>query len=103
MEKEILTKRKVALKKLLNNKQYFRSGLCHLINGLYTLNILTLDECIILDELVDSYFENSKKARKACRRYNGFMWEPGNWEEREKWVISTIEGIDLMLGQSKTT
>ena len=98
MEKELLEKRKVALKKLLNNKQYFCSGLCHLIHELYTLNILTLDECIILDDLIDSYLETSEKARKAFRMYNGFMWEPGNWEERWKWIISTIEDIDLMLG-----
>lgn len=103
MEKELLEKRKVALKKLLNNKQYFCSGLCHLINGLYTLNILTLDEDIILDELVYSYFKNSEEARKAFIRYRGYLWEPTEWEPREKWIISTIESIDLMLNQSKTT
>lgn len=103
MEKELLEKRKVAFKKLLNNKQYFCSGLCHLINGLYTLNILTLDECIILNELIDSYFENSEKARKAFIRYRGFMWEPGEWEPREDWIYSKLESIDLMLNQSKTT
>ena len=73
MEKELLEKRKAALKKLLDNRQYFCSGLCHLINGLYTLNILTLDECIILNELIDSYFENSEKGYaikiKNTKRY----------------------------------
>ena len=103
MEKELLEKRKVALKKLLNNKQYFCFGLCHLINGLSRLNILTLDEYIILDELIDSYFKNSEEARKAFIRYRGFMWEPGEWEPREDWIINTIESIDLMLNQSKTT
>lgn len=103
MEKELLEKRKVALKKLLNNKQYFCSGFCHLIAILYVGSILTYEESDLLDKLIDSYFENSEKARKAFRRYNGFMWEPGNWEEREKWIISTIESIDLMLNQFKTT
>ena len=90
MEKELLERRKVALRKLLDNRQYFCSGLCHLINGLYTLNILTYEESDLLNELIDSYFENSEKARKAFRRYQGFMWEPHNWEKREKWIISTI-------------
>lgn len=31
------------------------------------------------------------------------MWELGEWEPREKWIINTIESIDLMLNQSKTT
>ena len=97
MEKELLEKRKVALKKLLDNKQYFCSGLCHLINGLYTLNILTLDECIILDELVDSYFKNSEEVRKAFRMYKGFMWEPGEWEPREDWIYSKLEEINVAL------
>lgn len=101
MEKELLEKRKAALKKLLDNRQYFYSGLCHLINGLYTLNILTLDECIILNELIDSYFENSEKARKAFRMYQGFMWEPGNWKEREKWILHNLETIDLLLNSTK--
>lgn len=100
MEKELLEKRKVALKKLLNNKQYFCSGLCHLINGLCTLNILTLDEYIILDELVDSYFKNSDEARKAFIRYRGFMWEPGEWEPREDWIYSKLEEINVALDVS---
>lgn len=97
MTKELLEKRKVALKKLLENKRFFCSGLCNLIYTLQIMNVLTLDE------LIDSYFENSEKARKAFRMYQSFMWEPGNWKERETWVISTIESIDLMLNQSKTT
>ena len=100
MEKELLEKRKVALKKLLNNKQYFCSGLCHLINGLSRLNILTLDEYIILDELVDSYFKNSEEARKAFIRYRGFMWEPGAWEPREDWIYSKLEEINVALDVS---
>lgn len=103
MEKELLEKRKVALKKLLNNKQYFCFGLCHLIAILYEKNILTYEESDLLDELVDSYFKNSEEVKKAFIRYRGFMWELGEWEPREKWIISTIESIDLMLNQSKTT
>ena len=101
MEKELLEKRKAVLKKLLDNRQYFCSGLCHLINGLYTLNILTYEENDLLNELIDSYFENSEKARKAFRRYQGFMWEPGNWEEREKWILHNLETIDLLLNSTK--
>ena len=103
MKKELLQKKKVVLNKLLENRADFCSGLCHLIAILYVGSILTYEESVILNRLLDSYFENSEKARKAFRRYNGFMWEPGNWEEREKWIISTIESIDLMLNQSKTT
>ena len=103
MENEVLEKRKAALKKLLDNRQYFCSGFCHLIAILYARNALTYEESDLLDKLIDSYFENNEKARKAFRKYKGFMWEPGNWKEREKWVISTIESIDLMLNQSKTT
>lgn len=103
MEKEVLEKEKLALKKLLENKRFFCSGLCHLIAILYARNVLTYEESDLLDKLIDSYFEDSEKARKAFRRYNGFMWEPSNWEEREKWIISTIESIDLILNQSKTT
>ena len=103
MEKELLEKRKVALKKLLNNKQYFCSGLCHLINRLYTLNILTYEESDLLDKLLDSYFDENEEVRKAHKVFTGFFWESGNWKEREKWIISTIESIDLMLNQSKTT
>ena len=65
MEKELLEKRKVALKKLLNNKQYFCFGLCHLIAILYEKNILTYEESDLLDELVDSYFKNSEEVKKA--------------------------------------
>ena len=100
MEKELLEKRKVALKKLLNNKQYFCFGLCHLIAILYEKNILTYEESDLLDELVDSYFKNSEEARKAFIRYHGFMWEPGEWEPREDWIYSKIKEINVALDVS---
>ena len=103
MEKELLEKRKVALKKLLDNKQYFSSGLCHLIDVLYKRSILTYEESDLLDKLVDSYFDENEEVRKAHKVFTGFFWEPGNWKEREKWIISTIKSINLMLNQSKTT
>ena len=103
MEKELLEKRKVALNKLLENKNYFFSGLCLLIVVLYTKNILTYEEHELLTAMLDSFYDESPDARESNDYYGGFLWEPGEWEPREDWIISTIEGIDLMLGQSKTT
>ena len=77
MEKELLEKRKVALKKLLNNKQYFCSGLCHLINELYKRNVLTYEESDLLDKLLDSYFDENKEVRKAHKVFTGFFL--GTW------------------------
>lgn len=99
----VLKKQKLALEKLLENKRFFCSGFCHLIAILYARNVLTYEESALLDKLLDSYFDENEEVRKAFRMYSGFMWEPGNWKERETWVISTIESIDLMLNQSKTT
>ena len=101
MEKELLEKRKVALKKLLRGKRHFCSGLCNLIYTLQILNILTLEEYVILDELIDSYFKENEEVRNTFRRYVGFMWEPGQWEPREKWILSNLESIDLLLNSIK--
>lgn len=103
MEKELLEKRKVALKKLLNNKQYFYSGFCYLIAVLYAKSILTYEESGLLEVMLDSFYDESQDAREAEEHYGGYLWEPAEWEPREKWIISTIESIDLMLNQSKTT
>lgn len=101
MKKELLQKKKVGLNKLLENRADFLSGLCHLIAVLYKRNVLTYEESDLLDKLIGSYFENNEKAREAFRRYNGFMWEPGNWEEREKWILHNLETIDLLLNSIK--
>lgn len=99
----VLEKQKLALEKLLENKHFFRSGFCHLIAILYVGSILTYEESALLKKLLDSYYDENEEARRAHEVFSGFFWEPGNWEEREKWIISTIESIDLMLNQSKTT
>ena len=101
MKKELLQKKKVGLNKLLENRADFLSGLCHLIAVLYKRNVLTYEESDLLNELIDSYFENSEKARKAFRMYQGFMWEPGNWKKREKWILHNLETIDLLLNSTK--
>ena len=103
MEKELLERKKVALNKLLKNKEYFSTGLCLLITVLYTKSILTYEERRLLGVMLDSFYDESQDAREAADYYGGYLWEPTDWEPREDWIISTIEGIDLMLNQSKTT
>lgn len=99
----VLEKQKLALEKLLDNSRFFCSGFCHLIAVLYARNVLTYEESDLLDKLLDSYFDENEEVRKAHKVFTGFFWEPGNWKEREKWIINTIESIDLMLNQSKIT
>ena len=101
MKKELLEKRKVALKKLLENKRFFCSGFCHLIAVLYKRSILTYEESDLLDKLLYSYFDENKEVIRAYETFNGFYWEPGNWEEREKWILYNLETIDLLLNSIK--
>ena len=101
MEKELLEKRKVALNKLLENRHSFRSGFCHLIAILYVGSILTYEESDLLNKLLDSYFDENEEVRRAHEVFTGFFWEPGNWKEREKWILHNLETIDLLLNSTK--
>ena len=102
MKKELLQKKKVVLNKLLENRADFCSGLCNFTAVLNTKNILTDEEYEIITDLLCEFRTTNAEAM-ANYLDGGFFWEPGNWKEREKWIISTIESIDLMLNQSKTT
>ena len=102
MEKEILTKRKVALNKLLENRADFWSGLCNFTAVLNTKNILTDEEYEIITDLLCEFRSTNAEARVNYLN-GGFLWEPGEWEPRERWVLYNLESIDLILNQSKTT
>ena len=101
MEKELLEKRKVALNKLLKNKEYFSTGLCLFIAVLYTKNILTCEELELIKEMLDSFYAESQDAREAEEYYGGYLWEPTEWEPREQWILSNLETIDLLLNSTK--
>lgn len=101
MEKELLERKKVALNKLLKNKEYFSTGLCLFIAVLYTKNILTYEEHTLIGKMLDSFYAESQDAREAGEYYGGYLWEPTDWESREKWILYNLETIDLLLNSTK--
>ena len=88
------------------------AGLCGFSKHLYFTGKLTLSEFLQFNLNLANYAKKQHSKIKIEFFSNtgeyilcikSFIWEPGDWEEREKWIISTIESIDLMLNQSKTT
>ena len=101
MTKELLEKRKIALNKLLENKEYFSTGLCLFISVLCTKSILTYEEYTFIKEMLDSFCDESQDAREAKEYYNGYLWEKADWESRKKWILYNLETIDLLLNSIK--
>lgn len=100
MEKELLEKRKVALNKLLESRADFWSGLCNFTAVLNTKNILTDEEYEILTNLLYEFRTTNADAIEAEEYYDGYLWEPGEWEPREDWIYSKIKEINVALNVS---
>lgn len=80
-EKDIVLK--LALIKLLDNKRYFRTGLCDWVHYLYLKNIINYEE-------YDKIF--SLMMRQGIK-LNFYHWEPGRIKPRINWIKKQIKNL----------
>lgn len=86
---------------LLNNKIHFKHGLCHWINRLYTLKLLTEHERMHLLDKVDKTKPKSLIVRwfynphghKPDGLGGNFYWTYGDIKPRVKWVFRVLLGV----------
>ena len=93
----LLLLQKSAIEKLLQSKDCFSpcAGLCTLLHICLVNTIITPEEALVFKELLGNYraIHNIKP--------NDYFWEIADWEPREKWILSNLESIDLLLNSIK--
>jgi len=80
---------KQLLQVLLDNQEYFRSGLCNWIHRLFDYNLLTHSESLILFE----YINKNKPVFTwyMLFHYNSsYWWKRGKIKPRIKWINKQI-------------
>ncbi len=88
---------KELLELMLDNKDFFRSGLCQWNNSLYARDIITLDERKILSNYIVSnrppFYDSVNMFYHTIRRHDPtgyYYWKDGEIKPRIKWIKKHI-------------
>jgi hypothetical protein len=80
-------------------------GICGIITGLHNIGIISLEQDICLSDFIKSYMDKrcdklyESNWDKFVKNYEGmmnhvtgiwYMFEPGDWETRDKWIDDMI-------------
>lgn len=76
---------------LKDNEQYFENGLCPYCGTLWSRNIITYQERIVLENYIKNNRPRwwSKHYDKQCSS-SLYFWEIDNWKPRLKWINAQI-------------
>jgi hypothetical protein len=82
---------KELLKVMLDNPQYFRSGLCGWKTNLQSANLISADEWFLLEDYIRNHRPNPYLSIKAFKsRKTAYYWPIGDIKPRIKWLKKHI-------------
>lgn len=91
---------KQLLQLLIDNKSFFREGLCYLVRSVYREGKITNFERFLLSEFISEFMPPKEREfifDFKCQKGNGlFYFASGSWEPREEWLKDKISNYVLM-------